>query len=491
MINIKMLRKKLKKIPALYHAYQRLRQIKRLIITPVLSPLSHLYKAIRKTLSDHLSNLSQKFKQASRDYLQGAQGLEKAHTLMQHQDLSACIDFLKRKYKFYKPPSIKFILSACQYYQALEKKQSLPTEATNKRPHIIHFCVWGESYISKFIHYVLPSLLATKNLPTISQQVAVTLLIHCDYTSKQKIEQSAVIQKINNYARLQYKCMPTRLISHYHHSLKTKIVKPHHLAHHLKYMLLGILQTDALATALQAKAYISFLMPDIILSESFFSDSFAKIADKKSVLTLSNCINFQTVSKHLDQYYDDSKQLTLSIPNAILAGLQVDHLHPTEYRLIVSEQTEHFLTSARLLFKSKDGLVIRSFHYHPVLLDCGKINRSIQFDFKPIDNTSLFDLLDENIPYAQQIWVCENTAHLAMMALADEDMPPAPLYGKKHYTYLELVDLVKHMLKSNTSMYDNPLNQYLVSLRHQYFSITPTTQHLTIDDQTFIEDLYK
>ena len=94
----------------------------------------------------------------------------------------------------------------------------------------------------------------------------------------------------------------------------------------LKYTLLGGLQIQALEIAIKNKCYVSFLMPDFVLSDDFFKKAFLNIENKKMVLATGFRTDFQKVAGGLDRFFSDKEKVKLSIPAYRLTELKIKNI---------------------------------------------------------------------------------------------------------------------------------------------------------------------
>ena len=199
---------------------------------------------------------------------------------LEEGSIEKVVNFLQKKYKFSIYPSISLLKKLYQYAKWIEKKD-LPLWDMKKAGEkvIIHFCCWNVSYTEKVKKYLIPSLLAENNLPALSLKYNVVLMIHCDDFTKKAIVKSDFYGRLVKYATIHFFVFPSKLISLYY-----LCAKPHtsiKIFPTVRYLLLGVCQTHAFKIALKNQAYISFLMPDVVLSDSFMSYAFEKIINKK------------------------------------------------------------------------------------------------------------------------------------------------------------------------------------------------------------------
>lgn len=413
--------------------------------------------------------------------------------ILKRGDPTAVVKYLTTQYKFFAYPSITFLVLLYEYASYIEKREFKFRNA-NKLGNkvIIHFCCWGPSYAAKVKNYLLPSLLARNNLPALAEEYNISLLIHCDMATKDTIMQSDVYKKLEDYADISFYVFPKTLMSLYNFkSGRTSSIFPQ-----IRYLLLGVCQAHAFKIALKHGAYLSYMMPDVVLSESFLQYAFSKIKHKKMVLTTTFRTNFQSVFPHLEKFYNKNTiKDQLCIPENELIELQINHIHPCEKKRIVSKKTKNFSSSARLLFKNKNGFIFRCFHYHPAIINCANIQKPITLDYLPIDNTALNDVLEPNLPYDDQVWVCTDPSKMAIMELSDEAPEFEVIINTTTLSYKQLVSQVQDLLIQSPDSFNTSFNQYLASFRHaltipEYENSLASDDDI-IDDNKFFKDIHR
>ncbi|MFK3616988.1 hypothetical protein WJ883_05405, partial [Coxiella burnetii] len=138
-------------------------------------------------------------------YLLGIYALDKVPQIVKENSLASGITFLKSKYKFFRPPVVKFFIKLYRYLLITDKNLlTLQTDNT----YIIHFSCWGKAYAEKVKTYLIPSLLAEGNLPSIAKKYNTTVLIHCDIDTKNNLSASPIIRHVKNYANIEFIILP-------------------------------------------------------------------------------------------------------------------------------------------------------------------------------------------------------------------------------------------------------------------------------------------
>ena len=332
-------------------------------------------------------------------------------------------------------------------------------------------------------------------MPATTKEHKTTLLIHCDVETKNELVASAVIENIKKIANIKFLVIPEKLLKAYNASFRypnfsffKKLIAGNA---NLKYVFLGGLQTQALEIALKNKCYISFLMPDFILSDDFLTKTFLNIQGKKTVLATGFRTDYQKVMASLDRFFSDKEKTKLSLPAKTLTEFKAKYIHAAARRRVVASSTINYDPCAQLLFETPNGFIVRTFHLHPVLLDCKHYNHQITKDYYPIDNTVLDQILTRDAPYQQQAYICDNASEIAFMELSDTTMYAAPTNKSIKLNYQELVNRISMMISSAPGIYSSPLNRYFHSVKIKFESPEICKTGDFIVDDTFFSDLEK
>lgn len=403
--------------------------------------------------------------------------------------LNGTVDHLENKYWLYKPALIRFLMT---FYRTLMKLEADIPLYPNENLLIIHCCCWGRSYTEKMLDCFFTSLLSKNNLPNIAEKYKIMLLIHGDQSTKQAVFQSPISEELKKYAVLHFITLPDDILSASSrlNFLESFLLRKTNFIDTFKYILLGGLQTHALKIALKNKAYISFMVPDVLLSDAFFSEMIADAEDKPFVLSTTFRTNYQKIQKNIAGFYDNPERTVLSIPAAKLTELQIETIHEAAKRRIIAEDTINFYASAQLIFKTQHGLLVRALHYHPILVNCAHLDPAIQMDYFPIDNSMLNRMVSDDIPYDQQVCICHDKTKVAWVELSDDHIEENYL-SSQPISYSELVTKVKTMISRQPEIFDTPLNRYFFSVRNEMYSSKINDHQVHIDDRQFARELEK
>lgn len=428
------------------------------------------------------------------EYLFGITALKEIPLVLREGDLNSALAYLSKRYKFYKPVPIKFLKLLYPYLIEQENEYSALPMSTAKKKLILHVCWWGDNYFEKAINCLFPSLLADNNLPFITDEYETSILIHCDSNSKKVLQDSQIYRTLSQLLTIRFIILPESLINALNSCCKYPpyglFNKLNIINRNIKYFLLGGLQTTAFKIGLKEEAIISFLMPDMVISDSFYQEAFRMLEGKKAVLITTCRANYQSIREELMCHYDQ-QQNVLSVRAQSLVQLHVNHMHSHAKRQIIDETNNNLITSAQLLFQVTNGYIIRAFHYHPILLNCSEITHYIPLDYYPIDNSVLSSVFLETVPYDAQIAVCDDSSIMHCIELSDEEASNTQQYPKK-LNHEQMVRAFQKMVQSKPQTFNTAYNRYLITFRYKMLSQRTITEdkngHVT-NDNDFIKEI--
>lgn len=430
-------------------------------------------------------------------YVTGISGRSTAAAIAEKEGVEKASLFLEAKYRYFKPASIRFLIALYQYRMALTKRMiSFPDN-----DYIIHFCVWGERYTHRAIQFLLSSLLAVDNIPLISKNYAITILIHCNDTSKEAVQASSAAKALQKYAAIKFVMIPKSILTSLQqcqsYPARFRFFRNLNLSNQdMKFAVLGLLQTHALELAIKNNSFISFFMPDFLLANGMLKKAFEKIQERTAVVSTMYRTPFKETEDFMENYR--ASNASLSISSSALTKFKIQNMHQYTKFQVVAEDTGNFFPCAQMIFKDKYGYIIRAMHYHPILVDCAKINPTINIGCSTIDTCFFLDndITEEKVRYEEKVWVCSDSNEMAIIEISDPITTYATeAYGRKGdlITYKKelLMSHVAYMLNSSADAFDRPLHRYFVSYRHKVTSDDIWFTEDYIDDVQFIDNVYK
>lgn len=259
--------------------------------------------------------------------------------------------------------------------------------------------VWGQPYVVPFMELVLPSLMATGNLPSWPWLDALSLHI---WTTP---EDAALMQTYPIWPRLQ------ALIQCQFHRLAEQVPGQ------TKYLRMNLAHQQAFAQAQKSGAAAMMLMPDTVFCNGTLR-ALAELlltAPHDVVFCHSPRVNSQTAIPYLHTCCQDQ---VLSLSPQQTVGVLLEHLHP-----ITDSQfwDSHYFDpdSNHVYYWHPTGqLAVQAFHLHPLIYT--------QF-YQPFDPTSsTFDgfFLQQYHQHAERVGVVQNSRILLLSLTAPQDSEP-------------------------------------------------------------------
>ncbi|MEM7466131.1 MAG: hypothetical protein AAF387_04535 [Pseudomonadota bacterium] len=292
--------------------------------------------------------------------------------------------------------------------------------------HILYFCVWGEAYFDVMERYALPSLLGKDNLSALVAKGPVMILIHCNEALVERATTCQVVQSLRAFAQIRVVSFPQALLKDVE-ACGDPIYRSFSVAVSAKYYLYGALQVEAALTAKKLDARISFFNADLLFANGalktasdFLDLGYLGVATN----TFRSCLD--TVGSELENYREITSGVGISIPADDLVRLQVEHIHESAERRLVSEETRYFnVTTAQVLFRVPQGIIVRSIHFHPFMVSPKALSMIQRFDYTPLD-ASLYSLLIEASPeLLTEIRIMQDASDIALIELSEGSAEPA------------------------------------------------------------------
>ncbi len=229
-----------------------------------------------------------------------------------------------------------------------------PKTVSNKERFVISLIVWGK-YIDKMLNYMLKSLMAEGNLPTLVKQKHVIIHIQTNEIGREEIEKSDIIWNIKAFGvQLHYVIVPDDLISMINDDTAT-------------YWLLGAAASLGVQYARKAEAAFHHSYPDFIYSDKFFSEILRLSKMHKSILAPGHRADESQFLPSLDPYTSD----VISVPAADLVALHMNHIHINAWSCVVNNRPKnwHYPEKHVLIWESEDMVYFNCPHASIMWMD--------------------------------------------------------------------------------------------------------------------------
>lgn len=217
-------------------------------------------------------------------------------------------------------------------------------------PFYLVIVVWGKDFTDLLINVCLPSLLASGNIPALSQRSGSRLLIFTTPEDSETISQSA------SYKRLA-SVIPVEL-----RFIDKLDARPHDL--------MSRCHREAMQLADRSDAAAVFLAPDFIFANNVL-EALGRIFQegKRVVFTPAHRLNSDSfVPAAIEQFRSEDKSL-IDVPSRPLCALGLKHLHRSTREFFWRADTGASLNPVGLVWEvAGEGLLAHFFHLHPLLV---------------------------------------------------------------------------------------------------------------------------
>jgi hypothetical protein len=246
---------------------------------------------------------------------------------------------------------------------------------------VLAVSVWGPRYVHLLMRYVVPSLLAEGNLPTVTRSREAHVDIYTTAEGAEAIRSAPAFAALGRYARIHFTLFSERILA------SPEYARPESL---LRYRMFGAFHHLAIERARVLRADISLMTPDVVWSDGKLG-SFVGFVDGGYDCVLATCVRSQaeTVLPLLDRAFDPSSQ-ALSVPPRRMVEINLRNVHHGWKGFILTKGNRNMVGEPSVLaFPHARGLHLRCLHIHPWLMSAAAIAKDIAFDYTPVDSTAL------------------------------------------------------------------------------------------------------
>ncbi len=293
--------------------------------------------------------------------------------------------------------------------------------------------VWGEKYVDLFLNVALPCLLAPGNLPGLPNLRESRFLVVTTRRDWERIVGSPVFQTLRKLVEPAFIALPSTedKTSHYF-----KAAKGHQAAARL---------------ALENNAFCVYLGPDFLLSDGALR-SLVQLASsgKQAVLVPGMRVSSETILAELSKIYSaQTNNDVLSFAPRTLVDLCLPRIHPENQRY--NWDHPYFSQSPVLCTWSvpgEQGLLVRAFHLHPLLVKINKSESLALLDTNTIDD----EFLGFNFSNWQVIHVETDSDNIVLFSLTED--------GERHEALIRNSAGIQKLRDMAYSPRCNPLHRY-------------------------------
>lgn len=274
---------------------------------------------------------------------------------------------------------------------------SLPAEPL---PFYYVIVVWGEKYVDMLLEVALPCLLAPGNLPGLPNLRESQFLIMTTPQDRARIAASPVFRSLGDI-------------------IEPVFVESPWIEQDIPYHLKAARGHQEAATwAADDHAYCVFLAPDFLLSDGalrFLVDTAR--SGKHAVMVPGIRVVTETILEEIRNTYSTPPGNALSIAPRALVELCLRHVHVENRRY----NWDHPCFSQAPVvctwnIPGEDGLLVRAFHLHPILVRMNNSESAVSLDENTIDG----EFLGFNCPNWDAIHVETDSDNIALFSLTEK-----------------------------------------------------------------------
>lgn len=271
--------------------------------------------------------------------------------------------------------------------------------------------VWGESYVGMLLDLALPTFLAPHNLPALSNLNESRFVFVTTPADRLRIEASPIFHKLRDV-------------------IEPVFIEPEWMSDDTPYYLKAARgHRMGAEAAAAAEGYCIYLCPDCLISDGSFLrlETLAR-AGKEAVMTTGLRLVTETVYEELRVGNRLAPGRPLVFTGRELAGFGLRHLHPEVQRYYWDHP--HFTLHPQLCIwpvPGEEGVVIRAFHLHPIMVSMKGVGDLGTLDISTIDG----DFLGNHVTDWDRIHVETDSDNFLIFSLTGAQERLAPPYPNR------------------------------------------------------------
>jgi hypothetical protein len=323
--------------------------------------------------------------------------------------------------------------------------------------------VWGEAFIDLFLNVCVPNQLTPGNLDALPRGSRYRVLTTAD--DAPRLAASDALQRVGLL-------LPVDIVEvdAGDREVDLKYIRTRH-----RYKMMGACHRRAIADAAEHDAAIFFLAPDFVLGQG----ALAAIrgvheTGKRAVLTANLRLCRERFVAELKR-----RGVDRPLPSRVLVGMALEHLHPAIEDLMVDGSgTDTHPTAVywpvRTRTGKREGLLVRAFHLHPMLLD--PVRR-----LEPLRGTIDGHYVQRCCPREEQVYVVQDSDEVVTFELTPEDRSAEPPPSGRGISKWRLAAVASECDRYQRSHWHRPI-------RLHAGDIGPTWSAVEAESERFVRD---
>lgn len=265
--------------------------------------------------------------------------------------------------------------------------------------------VWGHSYLNTFLDLVLPTYLAPKNIPFLSQTRTVLSKIYTRPEDVSFIENHPHITKLKEF-------IPVQIIPF----LNQQAVDQKN-----KYSMKGMCQAQALRDAAEQKACVFLLNPDSMVSNGDLETCCQLIEQGYEAILIGELarVEIESIRSDLLSHYDP-KFCCISLTQRESVSMGLNHFHKMGKKFFFNQLSTNPWPSILYWQVGKNSVLAKFFHLHPIAISMQHVKSTLPECLMP-DDGGLIEFLGIS---QDKIHVIQDSEQLASIELSSQNLNP-------------------------------------------------------------------
>jgi hypothetical protein len=217
-------------------------------------------------------------------------------------------------------------------------------------PVYFSMVVWGDAFVSFFLEFCLPSLLAPKNIPCVQHRARSKFILHTPAADLPAIERSPAFALLKETIEVDIRLLHFQGLT------------PHEE--------LSRCHRETMTLADASGVPVIFLSPDTIWSDGSIATVDQLLSSGKRVIFLSSLrLVKENAEPVVRELFGSRESVELSVDARQLNKIALQYLHPTMEEYFFESERGERLSPMALFWSAPNGdVLVHAFHQHPLLV---------------------------------------------------------------------------------------------------------------------------
>jgi len=224
--------------------------------------------------------------------------------------------------------------------------------------------LFGKEFVTKYINYCLPSLLAKENLPAVIGKHSVNYTIYCPLSDFNIIKESQIFKKIRS--------LGNNGINFKHHNIPNNYIENDPSGHHFAWQ-------DSMSEAAKKNECVIFIIPDNVFSNNCLSKWMQLIEDGYTQILAPSPYTLEESATTIINGYKSSIKESIDIYQQDILNIYKNNIHPLSSCMEVGQTVVNTHPEHRINIKDKK-IIIRTITSNPLVINFSKKEKKIAVD---------------------------------------------------------------------------------------------------------------